>query len=188
MNALSDELTEKVADRAVSLMWKRFRKKIGYYTTWFPNIEPHLKYASLFVCLIAFCCSGLLFLLYFWKPGIDFLEDNFFNLPCAIYCAIYAPVQALLQLPFPGFQRRIPILKYYHQNFLIRGIAIFVLSIPASLTVISAIVGVCCFVMGLGYIFLLYFRGIEPAYLAEKEESKAEYSKLENKEDEDDDF
>ncbi|KAL9647088.1 hypothetical protein ABK040_016561 [Willaertia magna] len=171
MNALSDELTEKVADRAVSLMWKRFRKKIGYYTTWFPNIEPHLKYASLFVCL-----------------RIDFLEDNFFNLPCAIYCAIYAPVQALLQLPFPGFQRRIPILKYYHQNFLIRGIAIFVLSIPASLTVISAIVGVCCFVMGLGYIFLLYFRGIEPAYLAEKEESKAEYSKLENKEDEDDDF
>jgi len=106
----------------------------------------------------------------------------------AIYCALYALIVPWFEIPFPKFQRKIPILKFYHTNFLVRGIVILVLSIFVCFTVISALAGAGGLLIGLAYIFLLYMRGIEPAWVTEKEDEglKTDYTQL--NQDDDDDF
>ncbi|KAF0983558.1 hypothetical protein FDP41_010623 [Naegleria fowleri] len=183
---VSEEFAEKVAEKAIGLMWKRARNRIGEWTSFIPNVEPYMRFVSLGVCLLALIASVGLFLIYFLKTGAKFLDDNIFNLYVAIYCALYGLILPFLEIPIPTFQRKVPILNIYHKNFLVRGIVIIVLSIFVCFTVISALPGAGGIIVGCAYIFLLYMRGIEPKWLTEKEEEpKAEYSRLDQ---EDDDF
>ena len=117
---------------------------------------------------------------------IVFDEEDFTCHYLAIYCALYAFVIPILEVPIPTFQRKVPILNFYHKNFLVRGIVVIVLSIFVCFTVISALPGLGGLLIGLAYILLLYLRGIEPAWLSEKEDESAQYSQI--NQDDDDDF
>lgn len=54
LGGMSDALVEKVADRAIGLMWKRARNRVGEWTKFIPNVEPYMRFISLGVSVCMF--------------------------------------------------------------------------------------------------------------------------------------
>ena len=71
-------------------------------------------------------------------------------------------------IPFPLIQRRVPVLSWFQQYFLVRGLVLGILSLGLALTLATAVGCALLLVACVGYI-VVHFLGFQPKWVILRE-------------------
>jgi hypothetical protein len=135
--------------------------------------------------ILAFLLITVGGILNFIPTGIKYIDaypiGNFMNMPIGIYALVYVVLFIWPAIPFPLFQRKIPVLNLFQKNFLVRGLVLGILVLGLGLTLATAFGAALMALASIGYI-LVYFLGFQPKWVLDEAE-QAEYQKVESGED-----